>query len=253
MCSNMDFAGKTALVTGGSRGIGRAVALKLASKGAHVAINFTSSSGAAEESLEEISRMGKGKGTLLPFDVSDHGAVKDAIGGFIKEHGPIHIMVNNAGIARDTLLARMKEAEWDAVINVNLKGIFNCTQAVSRAMMKARWGRIINIGSVVGAMGNPGQANYAAAKAGIEGFTRTVAREMASRGITANVIAPGFIETDMTRSLPEKVRDRLLEQIPAGRMGSPDDVAEAVMFLASEASSYITGHVLHVNGGLLCV
>ncbi|HID98484.1 MAG TPA: SDR family oxidoreductase, partial [Thermodesulfobacteriaceae bacterium] len=164
----------------------------------------------------------------------------------------IHILVNNAGITRDNLIARMKPDDWDRVMSVNLRGAFNCTQAVSMTMLKQRWGRIINIGSVVGTMGNPGQANYAASKAGLEGFTKSVAREMASRGITANVISPGFIETDMTAELPDKIREKLLAQIPMGRMGRPKDVAEAAAFLASDKAAYITGHVLHVNGGLVC-
>jgi 3-oxoacyl-[acyl-carrier protein] reductase len=252
MCNNRMFTGKNALVTGASRGIGRAIALKLAEHGATVAINFSSSKDAAEQTANEINASGHGKATMLQFDVADHEAVRKSVSDFIKEHGAIHILVNNAGITRDTMLARMKEQDWDKVININLKGVFNCVSAVTRSMMKERWGRIINIGSVVGDMGNPGQANYAAAKAGIEGFTKTVAREVASRNITANVVAPGFIETDMTAALPDKIKENLMQQIPAGRMGTPEDVAEAVVFLASDAASYITGHVLHINGGLLC-
>ena len=243
--------GKNALVTGGSRGIGRAICLKLAEEGAFVFINYASNEEAARRVLEEIESAG-GRAVLVPFDVSDRGAVKDAISSAIKEHGPIQILVNNAGITRDGLLARMKEADWDRVIAINLKGAFNCIQACAMAMMKARWGRIINIGSVVGAMGNPGQINYAAAKAGLEGLTRTVAREMASRGITANLVAPGFVDTDMTAVLPDEIKSRLLEQIPIGRMGNPEEIAHAVAFLASDHASYITGHTLHVNGGLLC-
>lgn len=242
---------KIALVTGASRGIGRAISLKLAEEGAFVLINFSSSAEAAEEVLKRIEVSG-GKGALLPFDVSDHKGAKKAISGAIKEYGPIQILVNNAGITRDGLLARMKEADWDRVFEVNLKGAFNCTQAVAMAMMKSRWGRIINIGSVVGTMGNVGQANYAATKAGLEGFTKSVAREFASRGITANLVAPGFIETDMTAVLKEEIKEQLMKSIPLGRMGTPEDVAEAVAFLASEGAGYITGHTLHVNGGLVC-
>ncbi len=242
---------KVAVVTGGSRGIGRAICKKLAQMGALVYVNYVSKGDAAEEVVREISRAG-GQARPLPFDVANRDACSKALKGLVKEHGAVHVLVNNAGITRDGLLARMKEADWDRVISVDLKGIFNCTQPVLMAMMKQRWGRIINIGSVVGSMGNPGQTNYAAAKAGIEGFTKSLAREVSSRGITANVVAPGFIETDMTAVLPEKLREQLLAQIPAGRLGRPDDVAEAVAFLASEGAAYITGHVLHVNGGLLC-
>ncbi len=244
--------GKRALVTGGSRGIGAAICVALACIGADVFINFAGNREAAEKVADTVRDAGAGA-VLLQFDVADSHAVKQAIKGAIKEHGAFHILVNNAGITCDGLLARMKEADWDRVIDVNLKGAFNCTQAVTMAMMKERWGRIINISSVVGTMGNPGQANYAATKAGIEGFTKSVAREMASRGITANAVAPGFIETDMTAELPEKIRDQLLSEIPVGRMGTPEDVAAAVAFLASPAAQYITGHVLHVNGGLVCV
>ena len=246
-----ELEGRRALVTGGSRGIGAAVCETLARMGAHVFINFAGNTEAASKVASSIEKDG-GKATLMQFDVSDAAAVKDAVKSAIKEHGAFHILVNNAGITRDGLLARMKESDWDRVLQVNLKGAFNCTQAVAMAMMKERWGRIINISSVVAAMGNPGQANYAATKAGLEGFTRSVAREMASRGITANAVAPGFIETDMTAELPEKIKEQLLSQIPVGCMGSPEDVAAAVAFLASPSARYITGHVLHVNGGLVC-
>ncbi len=246
-----DLEGKNALVTGGSRGIGRAICLRLSEMGAQVFVNFTSNEDAARKVLSEIEAAG-GQAVLCPFDVSDKKAVKEAVSVLIKEHGPVQVLVNNAGITRDGLLARMKEPDWDRVIDVNLKGAFNCIQACAMAMMKTRWGRIINIGSVVGTMGNVGQANYSAAKAGLEGLTRTVAREMATRGITVNLVAPGFVETDMTSGLPEKIRDGLLGQIPLGRMGSPQDIAGPVGFLASEAASYVTGHTLHVNGGLVC-
>ena len=249
--SDRNLEGKNALVTGGSRGIGRAISLRLAKMGAAVFINFTSNEEAARAVLSEIAAMG-GDASLCPFDVADKKAVKEAISAIIKEHGPIQVLVNNAGITRDGLVARMKEEDWDRVINVNLKGAFNCIQACAMAMMKSRWGRIINIGSVVGTMGNAGQANYSAAKAGLEGLTKTVAREMAPRGITANLVAPGFVETDMTAVLPEKIKTALLEQIPAGRMGRPEEIAGAAGYLVSEEASYITGHTLHVNGGLVC-
>ncbi len=250
MCEKA-LAGKNALVTGGSRGIGRAICLRLSEMGAHVAINYTSNKEAAESVKKEIEANG-GSATLLPFDVSNKEDVKGAISGFIKDVGPIEVLVNNAGITRDGLLLRMKEEDWDKVLSINLKGAFNCIQACAMNMMKCKWGRIINIGSVVGTIGNIGQANYAASKAGLEGLTKTVAKEMASRGITVNLVAPGFIETDMTAGLPDEIKERLLGEIPLGRMGSPKEVAEAVAFLASPAASYITGHTLHVNGGLIC-
>lgn len=251
MSVGKEFEGKIAVVTGGSRGIGRAICLRLGALGAHVFVNYASSEGAAREVVDEIAAAG-GSAELCPFDVSDSEAASSAIKAIIKEKGAVHILINNAGITRDGLLARMKQEDWDKVMSVNLKGAFICTQAALMQMLKQRWGRVINIGSVVGTMGNPGQANYAASKAGLEGFTKSLARECASRGVTANVVAPGFIDTDMTAVLPEKYREQLLAQIPAGRMGTPADVAEAVVFLASEEASYITGHVLHVNGGLIC-
>ncbi|MDA8162992.1 MAG: 3-oxoacyl-[acyl-carrier-protein] reductase [Desulfobacteraceae bacterium] len=251
MCCVKGLDGKVALVTGGSRGIGRAVCLKLAFLGAYVFINYASSESLARAVSDEIAASG-GKASLLPFDVADGAAASGAIKGLINEAGGLHILVNNAGITRDALVARMKPDDWDRVISVNLKGVFNCIQPAITAMMKQRWGRIVNIGSVVGTMGNAGQVNYAAAKAGLEGLTKSVAREVASRGVTANVVAPGFIETDMTAGLSEKIKEQLLARIPLGRMGKAEDVAAAVAFLGSEDASYITGHVLHVNGGLIC-
>ncbi len=251
MCFDSELKDRIAVVTGGSRGIGRAVSRRLAELGALVFVNYVSNEKAAQDVVDEITQKG-GQASLLPFDVADKDASAESLKRVIKEHGAIHVMVNNAGITKDGLLARMKEGDWDKVMSVNLKGIYNCTQPILMAMMKQRWGRIINIGSVVGSMGNVGQCNYAAAKAGIEGFTKALAREVAPRGITANVVAPGFIETDMTAALPDKIKDQLLGQIPVGRLGSPEDVADAVAFLASGRASYITGHVLHVNGGLLC-
>ncbi|MGC9023181.1 MAG: 3-oxoacyl-[acyl-carrier-protein] reductase, partial [Dissulfurimicrobium sp.] len=242
---------KIALVTGGSRGIGRAICLKLASLGARVFINYANNEAAARTVMDEITRSG-GRASLLPFDVSDRGAASDSIKRLISDAGALHILVNNAGIARDNLAVRMKQEDWDSVISINLTGAFNCIQSALTAMMKQRWGRIVNIGSVVGTMGNAGQANYAAAKAGLEGLTRSIALEVASRGITANVVSPGFIDTDMTAGLSDKIREQLLAHIPMGRMGRVEDVAEAVAFLSSDGASYITGHVLHVNGGLFC-
>jgi len=250
MC-DMELKGRIALVTGGSRGIGRAICMRLAQMGAEVFINFSSNEAMAQDVKNAITALG-GRAEVLGFDVADAAVVSQAIKGLIERAGGLHVLVNNAGITRDTLLARMKQEDWNRVIATNLGGVFNCTQAAVAPMMKQRWGRVINIGSVVGSMGNAGQANYAAAKAGLEGFSRSVAREVASRGITVNVVAPGFIETDMTAGLSEKHREALLSQIPVGRMGKPEDVAEAVAFLATNGAAYITGHVLHVNGGLLC-
>ncbi len=251
MCMEKKLTGKVALITGGSRGIGRAVSIKLASLGAKVVVNFTSNEEAASKTINEIAKAG-GQAAPYRFDVSDYQEVNSAVKEIFATHGGLHILVNNAGITKDTLLARMKPEDWARVMAVNLTGVFNCTQSAISGMMKQRWGRIISIGSIIGSIGNAGQANYAATKAGLEGFTKSVAREVASRGITANVIAPGFIETDMTSVLSEEMKAALLKQIPAGRMGTAEDVAEAVCFLASEEAGYITGHVMHVNGGLLC-
>ena len=246
----MTLQEKVAVVTGGSRGIGRAVSLLLAQNGADVAINYAGNQKAAEEVCEAIKAMGR-KAVIYKADVSDRSAVKEMFDAIIKEFGRVDILVNNAGITRDNLLALMKEDEWDAVINANLTGMFNCTKAITRTMMKQKGGRIINMSSVVGVNGNAGQSNYAAAKAGAIGFTKSIAKELASRNITANAIAPGFIDTDMTAELPEKVKEEMLKGIPLGKLGQAEDVAQAVLFFASDASKYITGQTLHVDGGMV--
>ena len=242
--------GKCALVTGASRGIGRAVALKLASEGAKVALNFAGNEAAANEVRQEIEAMG-GQAILVKADVADEAAVQDMVQKTADAFGRIDILVNNAGITRDGLLARMKEEDWDAVLSTNLKGVFLTTKAVAKLMMKQRAGRIVNMASVVGVTGNAGQANYSAAKAGVIGFTKTIARELASRGVTVNAVAPGFIDTDMTSVLSDKAKEAALAGIPLGRMGTPEDVAAAVLFLASDQASYVTGQVLHVDGGMV--
>lgn len=238
--------GKVALVTGASRGIGKAIAAALAARKATVIGTATTDSGAAGIS-EALAALG-GRG--LRLDVTQPEQIDATLAGIEKESGPIAILVNNAGITQDTLAMRMKDADWDAVLDTNLKSVFRLSRAVLRAMMKARAGRIISITSVVASTGNPGQINYAAAKAGIEGMTRALAREIGSRGITVNCVAPGFIETDMTRALSDEQRTALLGQIPLGRLGRPEDVAEAVCFLAGEGGAYVTGTTLHVNGGM---
>ncbi|MEO3712074.1 3-oxoacyl-ACP reductase FabG [Roseateles flavus] len=238
--------GQVALVTGASRGIGRAIALALAEKGYTVIGTATSESGAAGIS-EALAPLG-GHGIVL--NVNDAAACDAAVDDIVKTKGGLHVLVNNAGITRDTLAMRMKDEDWDAVMDTNLKAVFRMSRAVMRTMMKARFGRIVNITSVVGASGNPGQANYAAAKAGVAGMTRSLARELGSRGITVNCVAPGFIATDMTEVLPEAQKAALLGQIPAGRLGEPREIAHAVAFLASPEAAYITGTELHVNGGM---
>lgn len=246
----MTLVGKVALVTGGSRGIGRSIALKLAENGADVAINYAGNTAAAEEVKAAIEQMGR-KALLIQCSVADTDGVQAMVNQVVKELGRLDILVNNAGITRDGLLMRMKEADWDDVMNTNLKGVYNCSKAVMRTMMKQKSGRIVNMASVVGEMGNAGQANYAAAKAGVIGFTKSLAKEVASRGITVNAIAPGFIATDMTRVLSDDQKAEMARTIPLGRAGQPEDVANAVLFLASEGAAYITGQVLNVDGGMV--
>ena len=238
--------GQVALVTGASRGIGQAVARALAEQGAVVIGTATSAAGAAAVG-QALAPWG-GRGIVL--DVNDGVALDAAVEAIGKQHGALHILVNNAGITRDALAVRMKDDDWDAVLDTNLKAVFRASRAVTRTMMKQRYGRIVNITSVVGASGNAGQANYAAAKAGVAGLTRSLARELGSRGVTVNCVAPGFIATDMTRTLAQPQREALLAQIPLGRLGAPEEVAAAVAFLASPAAGYITGTELHVNGGM---
>jgi 3-oxoacyl-[acyl-carrier protein] reductase len=238
---------QVALVTGASRGIGRAIAAAMAQAGLRVVGTATTASGAAAVQQALSAYPGC---TGIALDVTDGPALDAAIDGIVKQQGGLHVLVNNAGITRDTLSMRMKDGDWDAVLDTNLKAVFRACRAATRPMMKQRYGRIVNITSVVGASGNAGQANYAAAKAGVAGLTRALARELGSRGITVNCVAPGFIATDMTHGLPEAARDALLAQIPLGRLGTADEVAQAVVFLASRAAGYITGTELHVNGGM---
>ena len=248
MSSSAPLAGQTALVTGASRGIGRAVALELANAGATVAVNYASSATAAEEVVAQIIATG-GSAYALKADVSQEEQVEQLMAAVLERSGSLDVLVNNAGITRDGLLMRMKTVDWQAVLELNLSGVFLCTRAITRTMLKQKRGRIINITSVVGLIGNAGQANYAAAKAGVIGFTRSTARELASRGITVNAVAPGFIATDMTKDLKA---DELLNAIPLGRYGQPEEVAGAVRFLAADpAAAYITGQVLQVDGGMV--
>ncbi len=246
----MQLEGKVALVTGASRGIGKAIALMLAENGADIAVNFAGSTAAAEAVAAEIEKMGR-KAILVQGDVSKAEVCAEIVDKVVNELGHIDILVNNAGITRDTLLLRMKEEDWDAVLNTNLKGVFNCTKAAVKYMAKQRSGSIVNISSVVALMGNAGQANYAAAKAGILGFTRSVAKEMAARGIRVNAVTPGFIKTDMTSVLSEKVVAAMEASIPLARLGEPEDIAKAVLFLVSDNAAYITGQTLHVDGGMV--
>jgi 3-oxoacyl-[acyl-carrier protein] reductase len=245
----MSLGGKVALVTGGSRGIGRAICQRIAAQGARVYVNYVANPAAAEETQKMIQVAG-GRADILCFDVANGDQVQEAVKEITAEAGSLDILVNNAGITRDGLLARMKESDWDQVLDTNLKGAFLCAKAASRVMMKNRWGRIVNITSVIGFAGNAGQVNYAAAKAGLVGLTKSLAREFASRNITVNGVAPGYIITDMTSSLSEEIQEKIKAEIPLASLGTPEDVAGAVAYLVGEDGRYITGQVLHVNGGM---
>lgn len=246
----MGLENKVAVVTGASRGIGRAIALELAAHGAKVVVNYSGSVGLADAVVEEIKGAG-GEAIAVQANVADADSVQSLMKMAIDTFGSLDILVNNAGITRDNLLMRMKEEEWDDVLNTNLKGVFLCTKAVTRQMMKQRAGRIINISSIVGVAGNAGQANYVAAKAGVIGLTKTCAQELASRNILVNAIAPGFITTEMTDALPEELKEAMLKQIPLARLGQPEDIAKAVAFFASNAANYITGQTLQIDGGMV--
>ena len=250
MSATKTLSGKVAFVTGASRGIGRAIAVRLAQDGAKVALNFASNISKAETVKSEIESFG-GEAMLVQGDVADFETVTALIKQVVDTWGRLDILINNAGITRDNLLLKMSVDDFDRVISTNLKGVFNCTKAVTKLMMKQRGGRIVNMSSVVALKGNISQTNYAAAKAGIIGFTKSAARELASRGVTVNAVAPGLINTDMTAALSEKVKEVMLQEIPAGRMGTPDDVANAVAFLVSDQAAYITGQVLSVDGGMV--
>lgn len=245
----MRLKDKVALITGGARGIGRSIAMVFAKEGADIVVADVNLESAAKTALE-IEGLGR-KALALELDVTDFAKVEDGVNKILDKFGKVDILVNNAGITKDNLLLRMTQAEWDAVINVNLKGTFNCIKAVSRPMIKQRSGRIISIASIIGLMGNWGQANYAASKAGIIALTKTVAKELASRNINANSVAPGFIQTDMTAKLPENVKSKMMEAIPMAKLGTPEDVANVCLFLASEESSYVTGQTITVDGGMV--
>ena len=245
----MRFENQVAIVTGGSRGIGFAVAEKMASEGAAIAVVSTTQEGASA-AAEKLLAAGAPKAVGYACNVASGEEVQNTVNAILAEFGKVDILVNNAGITRDNLLMRMSEEEWDKVLEINLKGVFNFSKAVLRPMMRARSGRIVNISSIVGIHGNPGQANYAASKAGIIGFSRAMAKEIASRNITVNVVAPGFIETDMSRAIPEALQQKMLESIPLGRMGKPEDVANLVAFLASSEAAYLTGQVISIDGGM---
>jgi 3-oxoacyl-[acyl-carrier protein] reductase len=242
--------GRVALVTGGGRGIGRAIAVRLAQEGARVAISYRSNDAAAEETVELVRKAGVECETFKG-DVASPEDVEALMKGVGEAFGPVEILVNNAGTTRDNILLRMKDAEFDEVLATNLKGTYLCTRAVLRGMVRARWGRIVNISSVVGLLGNAGQANYAASKAGIIGLTKSVAREVAGRGITANAVAPGYVETELTGELPEKIKEQILDQVPVGRFGEPEEIAEVVAFLAGERAAYVTGQTIAVDGGMV--
>jgi len=246
----VDLGGRVAIVTGGSRGIGRVVAIQLAACGAKVVVNYNRNAEAAQAVVTQIQAAG-GEALAVQGDVSDISAVQTIVGAALSSFGRVDILVNNAGITRDTLLMRMSEEDWDVVLNTNLKGAFNCIKSVVKTMMKQRYGRIVNMASVSGLAGNAGQANYSSAKAGIIGLTKSAAKELASRNITVNAVAPGFIETDITADLSEEWKKSILAMTPLGRWGKPEDVACAVTFLVSEEAGFITGHVLSVDGGLV--
>lgn len=245
----MTDQGKIAVVTGGSRGIGRAISVRLGSMGCFVWVNCVSRAEAAQETVDLIKEAG-GQGQVVQFDVADFDQVQVAFKSIVAESGSIDILINNAGITRDGLVARMKEKDWNAVVDTNLKGVFSCAKAAVRPMMKNRWGRIVNISSIVGFSGNGGQVNYAAAKAGMVGLSKSLAREFASRKITVNCVAPGYIVTEMTEELDEAVKERMLAEIPLGALGEADDVAAAVAYLVSDHAGYVTGQTIHVNGGM---
>lgn len=244
------LTGKVALVTGAGRGIGKAIALKLAKLGAAIVVNYRSSEKEARELIEEIEGLG-GKAEAVQGDVSKIEDAEKVVKFAVEKFGRLDVLVNNAGITKDTLLLRMKEEDFDKVLEVNLKGVFNCTKHASSIMLKQKSGKIINISSVIGLIGNAGQSNYAAAKAGIIGFTKSVAKELGARGITVNAVAPGFISTDMTEVLSDKIKEKLLENVPLRKLGNPEDVANLVAFLASDNANYITGQVINVDGGMV--
>ncbi|WP_416197454.1 MAG: 3-oxoacyl-[acyl-carrier-protein] reductase [Sporanaerobacter sp.] len=246
----MDLKGKTALITGGSRGIGRAIAIELSKQGANIVITYISNEANAKEVIAEVEKNNV-KGLAIKADVSHEKDVNDMIEIVNNEFGLVDVLVNNAGITKDNLLLRMKSEEWDDVINTNLRGVYLCTKAVARGMLKKKSGKIVNIASVVGISGNAGQGNYSASKAGVIGFTKSIAKELGSRGINVNAVAPGFVETDMTNILNDKIKDEMINSIPLKRAGKPEDVANVVAFLCSEKADYITGQVINVDGGML--
>jgi len=247
----IDLTGKAALVTGGSRGLGRAIALQLASLGARVAVNYHANAEAARAVVDAINTQAKGDGLALQGDVSKSEDAQKVVKGTTDAFGRLDILVNNAGTTRDNLLALMKEEDWDFIISTNLKSVFNVSKAALRPMLRQKYGRIVNISSVAGVAGNPGQANYSAAKAGMIGFTKSMAKEYGSKNITVNAIAPGFIQTDLTSALPQQIKDQMIKMTPLGRFGTVEDVAGVVAFFASDAAAYITGQVLRVDGGLM--